>query len=259
MRVDQAEEMSEDEDRSLTSDLVGDGGAGAGGGGDAIAESASKTRNCTGCSGDVTASASASAENILHNVLENVLHFLTSRRDRNAASLVCKSWYRVEALTRSDLFIGNCYAVSPRRVTSRFNRVRSVSIKGKPRFADFNLMPHNWGAHFTPWVAAMAKSYPWLERVYLKRMSVTDDDLALLADSFPGFKELVLFCCEGFGTSGIAVVAARCRYTSRFILRFLVLSILFSQWYELWSLIPSVCTVKCTFVSLSLRIVCTLV
>uniref|UniRef100_A0A0A0LE11 Transport inhibitor response 1-like protein n=1 Tax=Cucumis sativus TaxID=3659 RepID=A0A0A0LE11_CUCSA len=212
MRVDQAEEMSEDEDRSLTSDLVGDGGAGAGGGGDAIAESASKTRNCTGCSGDVTASASASAENILHNVLENVLHFLTSRRDRNAASLVCKSWYRVEALTRSDLFIGNCYAVSPRRVTSRFNRVRSVSIKGKPRFADFNLMPDNWGAHFTPWVAAMAKSYPWLERVYLKRMSVTDDDLALLADSFPGFKELVLFCCEGFGTSGIAVVAARCRH-----------------------------------------------
>ncbi|KAG6591688.1 Transport inhibitor response 1-like protein, partial [Cucurbita argyrosperma subsp. sororia] len=194
--------MSEDEDRSLPSDLAGD----------AIAESVSKARNCVGCSGDVAGSDSGSVENILHNVLENVLHFLTSRRDRNAASLVCKSWYRVEALTRSELFIGNCYAVSPRRVTSRFNRVRSVMIKGKPRFADFNLMPPNWGAHFSPWVAAMAKSYPWLETVYLKRMSVTDDDLALLADSFPGFKELVLFCCEGFGTSGIAVVASRCMH-----------------------------------------------
>ncbi|XP_023524117.1 transport inhibitor response 1-like protein [Cucurbita pepo subsp. pepo] len=204
MRVEQAEEMSEDDDRSLPLDL-----GGGGGGGGAVAESASKTRNCTGCYGDIAAS--GSVENTLHNVLENVLHFLTSRHDRNAASLVCKSWCGVEALTRSELFIGNCYAVSPRRVTSRFKRVRSVTIKGRPRFSDFNLMPPNWGAHFTPWVAAMAKSYPWLERIYLKRMSVTDDDLALLAESFPGFKELVLFCCEGFGTSGIAVVASRCR------------------------------------------------
>ncbi|CAH8301797.1 unnamed protein product [Eruca vesicaria subsp. sativa] len=42
-------------------------------------------------------------------------------------------------------------------------------------------------------------------------MFVTDDDLALLAESFPGFKELVLLCCEGFGTSGIALVANKCR------------------------------------------------
>ncbi|XP_022137547.1 transport inhibitor response 1-like protein [Momordica charantia] len=191
--------MSEDDDRPPPVDLSTDAAA------------ANKVRNFSGGS-DEGGEGSGSAENILHNVLENVLHFLTCRRDRNAASLVCKSWYRVEALTRSDLFIGNCYAVSPRRVMTRFNRVRSVTIKGKPRFADFNLMPPNWGAHFSPWVAAMAKSYPWLEIIYLKRMSVTDDDLALLADSFPAFKELVLFCCEGFGTSGLAVVASRCRH-----------------------------------------------
>ncbi|XP_024172396.1 transport inhibitor response 1-like protein [Rosa chinensis] len=57
----------------------------------------------------------------------------------------------------------------------------------------------------------MAKAYPWLEKVYLKRMSVTDDDLALLAESFPRFKGLVLVCCDGFGTSGLAVVASKCR------------------------------------------------
>ncbi|KAG7037616.1 Transport inhibitor response 1-like protein, partial [Cucurbita argyrosperma subsp. argyrosperma] len=200
MRVEQVE-MSQDNDRPPTLDL-----------GSAAAAAANKTRNCSGGGGgsdDV--GGCGTAENVLHNVLENVLHFLTSRQDRNAASLVCKSWYRVEALTRSDLFIGNCYAVSPRRVMSRFNRVRSVTIKGKPRFADFNMMPPDWGAHFSPWVASMAKSYPWLEKIYLKRMSVTDDDLALLAESFPAFKELVLFCCEGFGTSGVAVVASRCR------------------------------------------------
>ena len=159
-----------------------------------------------------------SEDEVLENVLENVLHFLTSRRDRNAASLVCKSWYRVEALTRSELFIGNCYAVSPGRATARFTRVRALHLKGKPRFADFNLMPPGWGAHFNPWVMAMATAYPWLEKVYLKRMSVTDDDLATLAESFSGFKELVLVCCDGFGTSSLAIFVSKCRYCSLLLL-----------------------------------------
>ncbi|KAL5558549.1 hypothetical protein UlMin_034760 [Ulmus minor] len=195
--------MSEDDDRSPPSDL-----------GCADSESSSKTRNCSGISGSGSTSVEVQApypDQVLENVLENVLCFLTSRRDRSAASLVCKSWYRAEALTRSELFIGNCYAVSPRRATTRFTRVRSVAIKGKPRFADFNLMPPNWGAHFSPWVATMAKAYPWLEKIYLKRMSVTDENLAILAHSFPSFKELALVCCEGFGTSGLAVVASKCR------------------------------------------------
>lgn len=178
--------------------------------------SITKTRSSAGSPGSGPGSGptvyqSPLPDQVLEIVLENVLHFLTSRRDRNAASLVCWSWWRAEALTRSELFIGNCYAVSPRRATSRFRRVRSVTIKGKPRFADFDLMPLNWGAHLTPWAAAMAKAYPWLEKVNLKRMSVTDDDLALLASSFAGFKELILVCCEGFGTTGLAAVASNCR------------------------------------------------
>ncbi|XP_061362345.1 transport inhibitor response 1-like protein [Gastrolobium bilobum] len=178
--------------------------------------SSSKTRTCTGLPG--TGSGSGPMEfqapfpdQVLENVLENVLHFLSSRRDRNAASLVCRSWYRAEALTRSELFIGNCYAVSPRRATARFSRVRSVTVKGKPRFADFDLMPADWGAHFSPWGAALAQAYPGLEKLHLKRMSVTDDDLALVAASFSGFRELVLVCCEGFGTRGLAAVAGKCR------------------------------------------------
>ncbi|KAJ4701416.1 Transport inhibitor response 1-like protein [Melia azedarach] len=204
------QQMSEDDDRSPPLDLR--------------CASINKTRNCTGAvsgSGSSTSSSSIPVpvteyqspypDQVLENVLENVLYFLTSRRDRNAASLVCKSWLRAEALTRSELFIGNCYAVSPARATGRFRGVRALVLKGKPRFADFNLMPPDWGAHFTPWVSVMAKAYPWLEKVCLKRMSVTDDDLALLAESFSGFKELMLVCCEGFGTSGLAFVASKCR------------------------------------------------
>ncbi|KAJ4966141.1 hypothetical protein NE237_017990 [Protea cynaroides] len=188
--------MSEDEDRTVDLDGVSGGGAGFN-----HEASSSKTSCCP----------SPSPDRVLEIVLENVLLFLTSRRDRSAVSLVCKSWYRAEALTRSELFIGNCYAVSPRRAIERFQKVRSLVLKGMPRFADFSLVPPNWGAHFLPWVSAMATGYPWLEKVYLKRMSVTDDDLNLLAKSFPGFKELVLVCCEGFGTSGLAAVARECR------------------------------------------------
>ncbi|KAF5461977.1 hypothetical protein F2P56_018029 [Juglans regia] len=201
-------EISQDDDRSPPADLRGTDSA----------ESSNKTRNCSGV-GSVSGSTGPSSmefqapcpDQVLENVLENVLQFLSSRRDRNAASLVCKSWLRVEALTRSDLYIGNCYSVSPRRAMNRFSGVRSVSIKGRPRFADFNLMPIDWGAHFAPWVTAMASAYPWLEKVYLKRMSITDDDLALLAESFPSFKELVIVCCDGFSTSGLALIASDCR------------------------------------------------
>ncbi|XP_010445996.1 PREDICTED: transport inhibitor response 1-like protein [Camelina sativa] len=170
-----------------------------------------KSRNCISSSSSGTLTSQPFPDHVLENVLENVLQFLDSRCDRNAASLVCKSWWRVEASTRSEVFIGNCYALSPARLTQRFKRVSSLVLKGKPRFADFNLMPPDWGANFAPWVSTMAKSYPWLEKVDLKRMFVTDDDLALLAESFPGFKELILVCCEGFGTSGIAIVANKCR------------------------------------------------
>ncbi|KAJ8505604.1 hypothetical protein OPV22_006490 [Ensete ventricosum] len=152
------------------------------------------------------------SDQVLENVLENVLQFLVCRRDRNAASLVCRSWYRAEAQSRGELFIGNCYAVSPRRATDRFHRVRSVVLKGKPRFADFSLVPLGWGAHFSPWASAMAAAYPWLERICLKRMSIADDDLSLLAFSFPFFKDLTLICCDGFGTPGLAVIAEKCRH-----------------------------------------------
>ncbi|RLN08779.1 F-box protein FBX14-like [Panicum miliaceum] len=154
----------------------------------------------------------APPDQVLENVLESVLEFLTAARDRNAASLVCRSWYRAEAQTRRELFIGNCYAVSPRRAVERFGGLRSVVLKGKPRFADFSLVPYGWGAYVSPWVAALGPAYPRLERICLKRMTVSDDDLALVAKSFPLFRELALVCCDGFSTLGLAVIAERCRH-----------------------------------------------
>ncbi|KAH9626496.1 hypothetical protein KSS87_020198 [Heliosperma pusillum] len=151
------------------------------------------------------------ADQTLENVIETVLKFITNRRDRNAASLVCKSWYNAEAQTRSELFIPNCYAVSPTRATARFRRINSVQVKGKPRFADFGLMPFQWGAHSSPWIAAFGAAYPWLEKVLFKRMVVRDADLLAISERFSGLKEVTLVCCEGFGTKGLAFLVSNSR------------------------------------------------
>ncbi|XP_030539569.1 protein AUXIN SIGNALING F-BOX 2-like [Rhodamnia argentea] len=144
-------------------------------------------------------------------VMEHVFDFVTSNRDRNAISLVCKLWYRIERLSRQRVFIGNCYAISPERLIARFPGVKSITLKGKPHFADFNLVPHDWGGHVYPWIEVLARSRVNLEELRLKRMVVTDEGLELISRSFVNFKSLVLVTCEGFTTDGLAAIAANCR------------------------------------------------
>lgn len=154
-------------------------------------------------------------------VLEIVFEFLTSHRDRNAVSLVCKPWFKVERYSRHRVFIGNCYAIRPDKLITRFPKVRSLSLKGKPHFADFNLVPHDWGGFVQPWIEALAESCPWLEELRLKRMVVSDESLDLLSRKFTNFKALVLVSCEGFTTDGLAAVAANCRFVASLLLSFI--------------------------------------
>ncbi|KAK4778634.1 hypothetical protein SAY86_006162 [Trapa natans] len=144
-------------------------------------------------------------------VVENVFDYVTSHHDRNSISLVCKSWHRIERLSRQRVFIGNCYSISPEKVIERFPSLRSISLKGKPHFADFNLVPYDWGGHVYPWIVALAKSKVSLEALRLKRMVVSDESLELISRSFANFKSLVLVSCEGFTTNGLKSVAANCR------------------------------------------------
>ncbi|XP_072981205.1 transport inhibitor response 1-like protein Os04g0395600 [Typha angustifolia] len=144
-------------------------------------------------------------------VVEHIFDYLVSHRDRNSVSLVCKAWYRVERSSRRSLFVGNCYSVRPERVPARFPCVRSLSVKGKPHFADFNLVPPDWGGFAMPWIAAAARGLPDLEELRFKRMVVSDESLELLARSFPNLRSLVLVSCEGFSTDGLAAIATHCR------------------------------------------------
>ncbi|KAL1188389.1 GRR1-like protein 1 [Cardamine amara subsp. amara] len=144
-------------------------------------------------------------------VLEHIISFIDSNEDRNSVSLVCKSWFETERKTRKRVFVGNCYAITPAAVARRFPEMRSLTLKGKPHFADYNLVPDGWGGYAWPWIEAMAKKSPSLEEIRLKRMVVTDECLELIAASFKDFKVLVLTSCEGFSTDGIAAIAATCR------------------------------------------------
>ncbi|KAM7518694.1 hypothetical protein LguiB_017656 [Lonicera macranthoides] len=106
-------------------------------------------------------------------ILEHVFSFRNTDKDRNTVSMVNKSWYEIERWCRRRIFIGNCYSVSPNSMIRRFPEVRSVEIKGKPHFADFNLVPEGWGAYVYPWISAMARAYPSLEEIRLKMMVVS--------------------------------------------------------------------------------------
>ncbi|BFG27665.1 hypothetical protein CerSpe_139390 [Prunus speciosa] len=149
--------------------------------------------------------------NFPDEVLEQVLGMVKSRKDRSSVSLVCKDWYEAERWSRRQVFIGNCYSASPEIVTRRFRSIRSVTLKGKPRFSDFNLVPPNWGSDVQPWLEVFASEYPLLEELRLKRMTVTDESLEFLAVSFPGFKALSLLSCDGFSTDGLAAIATHCK------------------------------------------------
>ncbi|KAI3945813.1 hypothetical protein MKW98_023087 [Papaver atlanticum] len=118
-------------------------------------------------------------------VLELVFHFLTSQKDRNVVSIVCKQ--RVS--------IGNCYSITPQTLINRFLGVKVLTLKGKPYFTDVSLDPNVLGGLVYPWIDAMA--YRGLEELRLKRMFVSDAILELLSRSFPNFKSIVLIKCEG--------------------------------------------------------------
>lgn len=144
-------------------------------------------------------------------VLEHVLVFLNSHRDRNAVSLVCKAWFKAEKWSRQRVFVGNCYAVTPQQVIQRFPKMNSLSIKGRPRFADFGFVPPGWGAYIEPWIESLAEACPWLEELRCKRLTVSDSSLLLLSRSFQNFRSLALTSCDGFSTDGLEHVTSNCR------------------------------------------------
>lgn len=144
------------------------------------------------------------------DILERIFVLLTSQRDRNSVSLVCKYWCKVEAGCRLRVSVKNCYALGPQRVLARFPKMRALSLKGRPHFAGLNLV--DWGGIALPWIEFFAVNCPWLQVLRLKRMVVSDRCLQLISLSFSRFESLSLIRCQGFSPNGLASIASNCRY-----------------------------------------------
>lgn len=117
----------------------------------------------------------------LDETLECIFSHLTDPEDRASASLVCKHWHRIDGKTRKYVSVSNCYSISPLMLSKRFPNLEKFKIKGKPRAVEFNLLVDHWGGYAGTWVKEIVRAYPRLHSLHFRRMDVSDDDLAILA------------------------------------------------------------------------------
>lgn len=129
----------------------------------------------------ISADDSQCIDNLPEQILECIFSRLESSDDRGSASEVCKMWQKVEGLTRKSVYISNCYSIGPTELSKRFKNLEKIKIKGKPRAYEFGLLVDDWGGHAGPWIEEIGTAYPKLQGLHLRRMNVTDEDLALLA------------------------------------------------------------------------------
>lgn len=147
-----------------------------------------------------------------------VLKHLEAPRDRAAVSLVCVQWHRVDGMARKTVTIANVYSTSPAALTRRFKRLQELRLKGKPRAAEYNLVQSKWGGYAEPWLRELRGHYgDHLRTLQLRRMTVLDSDLAVLASSTYSsvLQVLQLHKCVGFTTKGLVPIARSCRALKR--------------------------------------------
>ncbi|KAE8813399.1 coronatine insensitive 1-like protein [Hordeum vulgare] len=160
----------------------------------------------------LTRALSVDGSGVPEEALHLVFGYVDDPRDREAASLACRRWHHIDALTRKHVTVPFCYAVSPARLLARFPRLESLGVKGKPRAAMYGLISDDWGAYARPWIVELAAPLECLKALHLRRMVVTDDDLAALVLARGHMlQELKLDKCSGFSTDALRLVARSCR------------------------------------------------
>ena len=143
-------------------------------------------------------------------ILNRVLDCLTDVVDRSALSLVSKRLHAMEGESRQTVTISSCYVVPATAVASRFPNAKCISIKGgRP----IPLVQLTWEARAGPWVEVVAKCYPSITHLKMKRMFISDADIERLVSGACGksLHKLELVACFGFSPSGLEMVARECR------------------------------------------------
>ncbi|RWW17593.1 hypothetical protein BHE74_00006809 [Ensete ventricosum] len=146
--------------------------------------------------------------------LERVMGYVDDPRDREAISLVCKKWYRIDALSRKHVTVAICYSTTPDRLLRRFLNLESLKLKGKPRAAMFNLIPEDWGGYAGPWIRGLAHALDCLKALHFRRMIVSDEDIGALVQARGNvLKSLKLDKCSGFSTDALLLIARSCKHS----------------------------------------------
>ncbi|KAI3518554.1 hypothetical protein L1887_07359 [Cichorium endivia] len=144
-------------------------------------------------------------------VFNCVVPHIDDSRDRSSVSLVCRKWCELEGLTRKHVTIAMCYSTTPLRLRQRFPLLESLTIKGKPRAAMFDLIPEDWGGYVTPWIAEISSYLNCLKAIHFRRMIVRDSDIDLLTRTRgQDLRVLKLDLCSGFSTDGLLQIGKRC-------------------------------------------------
>ncbi|KAJ0092895.1 hypothetical protein Patl1_25504 [Pistacia atlantica] len=116
-----------------------------------------------------------------------IFRHLDSETSRDACSLVCKRWHELERLSRTFLRLSTLDSSNHFSELARcFVNVKSIYIDGKP-----------------------SRNSP---------RSLSDDVLALLADSFSKLENLTLAFCPGIDDSGLISVAHKCMHLKSLVL-----------------------------------------
>ncbi|KAI3706242.1 hypothetical protein L6452_23852 [Arctium lappa] len=144
-------------------------------------------------------------------VFNCVVPYIHDGRDRNSVSLVCRKWCELDGTTRKHVTVHMCYSTTPFRLRQRFPLLESLTLKGKPRAAMWDLVPEDWGGYVTPWVREIASSFNCLKSVHFRRMIVRDSDLELLTRTRgKELRVLKIDVCSGFSTDGLLHIGKNC-------------------------------------------------
>ncbi|KAK9062529.1 hypothetical protein SSX86_019716 [Deinandra increscens subsp. villosa] len=144
-------------------------------------------------------------------VFNCVVPYIHDRRDRSSVSLVCRKWCELDGVTRKHVTVATCYSTTPFRLRQRFPLLESLTLKGKPRAAMFDLIPEDWGGFVAPWVREIASSLNCLRAIHFRRMIVRDSDIDLLTRTRGHeIRVLKLDLCSGFSTDGLLQIGKLC-------------------------------------------------
>jgi coronatine-insensitive protein 1 len=145
-------------------------------------------------------------------VLSLVLGYVEDPRDRDAISLVCRHWCRMDALSRKHVTVAMAYSTTPERLFRRFPCLESLKLKAKPRAAMFNLISDDWGGSASPWIRQLSASFHFLKALHLRRMKVSDEDITILVRAKAHMLvALKVDRCSGFSTKSLTLVARSCK------------------------------------------------